>query len=48
MANTGAVIIFEDNYVKPFIGKAIKGHSNFENTVHQGYSIIIPIKDLNL
>lgn len=48
MANTGTVIIFEDNYDKSYIGKAIKGHSNFENTVHQGYSIIIPIKGLDL
>ena len=48
MANSGAVVVFEDNYDKPYIGKAIKGHSSFENTVHQGYSIIIPIKDLDL
>lgn len=48
MANTGAVIVFEEIQNKLFIGKAIKGHSSFENTVHQGYSIIIPIKGLNL
>lgn len=48
MANTGAVIVFEEIQNKSFIGKAIKGHSSFENTVHQGYSIIIPIKGLEL
>lgn len=48
MANTGAVIAFENDYEKLFVGKSVKGHSSFENTVHQGYSIIIPIKDLNL
>lgn len=48
MANTGAVISFENDYEKLFVGKAIKGHSSFENAVHQGYSIIIPIKDLDL
>ncbi len=48
MANTSCVVVFESNYNKSYIGKAIKGHSSIENTVHQGYSIIIPIKDLNI
>lgn len=48
MANSGAVVVFENSYEKAYIGKAIKGHSSFENAVHQGYSIIIPIKDLDL
>lgn len=48
MANSSAMVIFENSYDKFYIGKAIRGHSTFENTVHQGYSIIIPIKDLNL
>jgi len=48
MANTSCVVIFESNYDKPYIGKSVKGHSSIENTVHQGYSIIIPIKDLNI
>jgi CRISPR-associated protein Csm4 len=48
MANTSAIIVFEEIQNKSFIGRAIKGHSSFENTVHQGYSIIIPIKGLDL
>ena len=48
LANTSAVISFESEYSKFYMGKAIKGHSSDEKTVHQGYSIIIPIKDLSL
>lgn len=48
MANTSSVVIFENSYDKFYLGKAIKGHSTFENTVHQGYSIIIPLKGLDL
>jgi len=43
MADSGAVVIFEDTCTKDYIGKAIKGHSTHENTVHQGYSIVLPI-----
>jgi CRISPR-associated protein Csm4 len=43
MANSGAIVVFEDNYTKPYIGKAIQGHSTHQNTVHQGYSIVLPI-----
>jgi CRISPR-associated protein Csm4 len=48
LANTGAVVVFEENYPKPYIGKAIKGHSTHKNTVHQGYAIVVPIKEINL
>ena len=48
LANTSAVISFETEYSNFYMGKAIKGHSRDEKTVHQGYSIIIPIKDLSL
>ncbi len=47
MANSGAVVVFEEVYTKPHIGKAIKGHSSHENTVHQGYAILIPTKEIN-
>ncbi len=43
MADSGAVVIFEDTCTKDYIGKAIKGHSTHQNTVHQGYSIVLPI-----
>ena len=48
LANTSAVISFETEYSNFYMGKVIKGHSRDEKTVHQGYSIIIPIKDLSL
>ncbi len=47
MANSGAVVIFDEVYNKPYIGKAIKGHSDHSNTVHQGYAIVVPTKELN-
>jgi CRISPR-associated protein Csm4 len=47
MANSGAVVVFEEAYTKPYIGKAIKGHSSHKNTVHQGYAILIPTKEIN-
>lgn len=46
LADTAAVLKFEKDEVKQYIGKAIKGHSKNENTVHQGYSIVIPIKGI--
>ena len=47
LANSGAIVIFEDVYTKAYIGKAIKGHSAHQDTVHQGYAIVIPTKDIN-
>ncbi|MCK9162441.1 MAG: hypothetical protein M0O97_06695 [Arcobacteraceae bacterium] len=47
LANTGSVVMFERKENKQYIGKSIKGHSSFDKTVHQGYSILIPIKELN-
>jgi len=43
MADSGAVVIFEDTCTKDYIGKAIKKHSSHSKTVHQGYSIVLPI-----
>lgn len=47
LANTASVVIFERKEDKQYIGKSIKGHSSFDKTVHQGYSILIPLKELN-
>lgn len=47
LANTASIVIFENKEDKKYIGKSIKGHSSFDKTVHQGYSILIPIKELN-
>lgn len=46
LANSGAIVVFDESYTKPYIGKAIKGHSTHKNTVHQGYAIVIPIKEI--
>lgn len=43
MADSGAVVIFEDTCTKDYIGKAINKHSSHSKTVHQGYSIVLPI-----
>lgn len=48
LANSGAIVVFEDIYTKPYIGKAIKGHSIHSETVHQGYAIVIPTQEINL
>ncbi|MBE0490773.1 MAG: hypothetical protein IBX44_00815 [Sulfurospirillum sp.] len=46
LADTGTVIVFEDDYKKRYIGKAIKRHTSHEDIVHQGYAIAIGIKEL--
>ncbi|GHS86291.1 CRISPR-associated protein, Csm4 family [Campylobacterota bacterium] len=43
LADTGAVICFDQPYEKPFIGQAITGHSSHNDIVHQGYAIALPI-----
>lgn len=47
LANSGAIVIFEDVYTKAYIGKAIKGHSMHENTLHQGYAIVVATREIN-
>lgn len=47
LADTGAVIHFDKAQNIDFIGKSIQGHSNHEKTIHQGYAIVIPIKEIN-
>lgn len=44
LANTGAVVVFKENRDIKFIGKMITGHSEQKDTIHQGYSIVLPIK----
>ena len=46
LANSGAVINFRDEKPLQYIGQAIKNISTYEDIVHQGYSILIPIKEL--
>lgn len=45
LAKSSAVVIYNENKSIQYIGKAIKGHSAYKETVHQGYSIVIPLKE---
>ncbi len=45
LAKSGSVIVFDKNKSVQYIGKAIQGHSVYKETVHQGYSIVIPLKE---
>lgn len=44
LVNTGAVVVFEKSCDIKFIGKMITGHSEQKDTIHQGYSIVLPLK----
>lgn len=45
LAEEGAIYVPQDADKRLFLGRAIKGHSSIEpNTVHQGYSLVIPVK----
>lgn len=46
LADSKAVLHFKKDYEKQYIGKAIKNYSSNKGTVHQAYSIIIPIKEI--
>jgi len=48
LAKSGAVVIYDNPKSLSFIGSAIKGHSAHKNSVHQGYSISLPIRGLKL
>jgi len=48
LAKSGFVVVYEEKQELQYIGQAIKGHSKHNETVHQGYSIVVPIKELNL
>ncbi len=43
LADSGAVVMFDEQKECKYIGKAIKNISTFEDVVHQGYAITIPI-----
>ena len=45
LAKSGSVVIFNENKIVQYIGKAIQGHSSYKETLHQGYSIVIPLKE---
>ena len=47
LADSGSVVVFEEQFKKPYIGKAIYDIEDIYNDViHQGYAITIPIKDI--
>lgn len=48
LADSCAVLISRELAKKSFVGKAIRGHSSDGKTVHQGYSIAIAIKDIEI
>ncbi len=46
LAKSGAVIVFNEKKSLFYVGKGIKNISTYKDIVHQGYSIVIPIKDI--
>ena len=46
-ADTATVLLFEEEKELDFIGSAITSHSKYTETIHQGYSILLPIKEIN-
>jgi len=50
LADVASVIVFDNSYEYQYLGKSISGLSDipkYKDTVHQGYSIVIPLKELN-
>jgi CRISPR-associated protein Csm4 len=47
LSDTAAVVVFDDAQKYHYIGKAIKNISTYKDVVHQGYSIVIPIKEID-
>ncbi len=48
LADVASVIVFKEEKDRKYIGRAISGISDtHKDTVHQGYSIVLPLKDLN-
>lgn len=47
LADTATVLLFEEEKELDFIGSAISSHSKHTETIHQGYSILLPIKEIN-
>ncbi len=47
LADSGAVIQFQETQNIQYLGKAIKNISTYKDVVHQGYSIVVPIKEFD-
>jgi CRISPR-associated protein Csm4 len=47
LADRGAVLVFDEKIDLKYVGKAIKSVSSYADIVHQGYSIVLPIKEIN-
>ncbi len=47
MARSGSVVVFDNTKNIQYIGKSISGHSTHKETIHQGYSITLPIKEID-
>jgi CRISPR-associated protein Csm4 len=47
LADTASVIVFKEPYKEPYVGKAIRGHTTHEDIVHQGYAIVVAIKEIS-
>jgi len=47
MADTAAVIQFEEKKELCYVGRAVTGLSFHSDIVHQGYTIVLPIKELS-
>jgi CRISPR-associated protein Csm4 len=46
MLNTGSVIVYQNKKNRYFEGCAISGISTYKDVIHQGYTILFPIKDI--
>jgi len=46
MADKGAVVVFDKPQTLSYVGKGIENISAYEDIVHQGYSIVIPLKEI--
>lgn len=47
LADTSAVLLFDEEKELDFVGSAITSHSKHTETIHQGYSILLPIKEIS-
>ena len=50
LADTASVVEFKELQKYQYIGRAISGLSDipeYQDTVHQGYSIVLPLKELS-
>ncbi len=46
LADCGGVVEFKEEKSIQYIGQCIKNHSSFKKAVHQGYSMVLPLKEL--